>query len=104
MKCDISKGVFVHMQTAGAQISLCINAVWLGLKWPLQNYCFLQNVLKLFWQIGNNLSTESPMWNPVKIAPAVSEKKTFKNYTILYMYIAQGQGQITPRGQNVDNN
>ena len=29
--------------------------------------------------------------NLVKIAQAVSEKK-FKNYTILYMYIAQWQG------------
>ena len=28
----------------------------------------------------------------------VSDKKTFKNYTILYMYIALGQGQINPRG------
>ena len=26
---------------------------------------------------------------------AVSEKKTFKDFMILYMYIAQGQGQIT---------
>ena len=25
----------------------------------------------------------------------VTEKKTFKDYMILYMYIAQGQGQIT---------
>ena len=33
----------------------------------------------------------------MKIAQAVSEKKTFKNYTILYMYIAQGQGQIAPK-------
>ena len=37
-------------------------------------------------------------------AQAVSEKKTLKNYTILYMYIAQKQGQITPRGQNFDSN
>ena len=41
------------------------------------------------------LSTESPMWNPVTIVKAVSEKK-IKDLTILYMYIAQGQGQITP--------
>ena len=41
-------------------------------------------------------STESPMWNLVKIGQAVSEKKKFKDYDILYMYIAQGQGQITP--------
>ena len=31
----------------------------------------------------------------MKIGQAVSEKKTFKDYEILYMYIAQGQGQIT---------
>ena len=35
------------------------------------------------------------MWNLVKIGPAVSEQKTFKDYKILYMYLAQGQGQIT---------
>ena len=39
------------------------------------------------------------MWNLVKIGRAVSEKKTIKDYTILYMYIGQGQGQITPVGQ-----
>ena len=33
----------------------------------------------------------------MKIGRAVSEKKTFKDYTILYMYLAQGQGPITPR-------
>ena len=37
------------------------------------------------------------MWNPVKTSQAVSEKKTFKKYTILYMYIARGKGQITPK-------
>ena len=35
------------------------------------------------------------MWNLMKIGQAVLEKKTFKDYHILYMYIAQGQGQIT---------
>ena len=39
----------------------------------------------------------------VKIASTVSEK-TFKNYTILHMYIAQGQGQITLWVQNFDYN
>ena len=37
----------------------------------------------------------------VKIAQAVSAKKTFKNYTILYMYIAQGGGQIPPPGHKI---
>ena len=34
------------------------------------------------------------MWNLVKIDQAVLEKKTFKDYEILYMYIAQEQGKI----------
>ena len=50
-----------------------------------------------FEQTVNFLSTEDPMWNPVKIVQAFSEKKTFKDFTILYMYIAQGQGQKTPK-------
>ena len=29
---------------------------------------------------------------------AVSEKIMYKDYTILYIYIAKGQGQITPQG------
>ena len=37
----------------------------------------------------------------VKIAQVDSKKKTLH---ILYMYIAQGQGQITPREQNFDCN
>ena len=32
------------------------------------------------------------------------EKKTFKDFMILYIYIAKGQGKITPRGQNIDFN
>ena len=42
------------------------------------------------------------MWNLVKIGPAVSKKKTYKDYMILYMYVAQEQGQITPKGQTFD--
>ena len=30
---------------------------------------------------------------------AVSEKKTFKDITVLYMYIAQGQGQVPTGGK-----
>ena len=37
------------------------------------------------------------MWNLVEIVQAVSEKKTVKGFKILYMYIAQGQGQIAPK-------
>ena len=34
------------------------------------------------------------MWSLVQ---AVSEKKTFKDFIILYMYIAQGLGQLAPK-------
>ena len=43
------------------------------------------------------LSTESHKWILMKIVKEVSEKKTFKDFTILYMYISQGQGQITAK-------
>ena len=33
----------------------------------------------------------------VTTVQAVSEKKAFKDFTILCMYRAQGQGQITPK-------
>ena len=46
-----------------------------------------------FEQIGNILLTEGPMWNLVKIAQAVSEKKTFS-----------GQFWIIPRIVNRDLN
>ena len=35
------------------------------------------------------------MYNLVKFALAISEKKTFKDSTILYMYIAQGEGRYS---------
>ena len=37
------------------------------------------------------------MWNLVKNGQAALEKKTFKDYEILYMYIAQGQSELTER-------
>ena len=43
------------------------------------------------------------MLNLVIIGDAVSEK-TFKDDMILYLYIAQGQGQITLVGQTFDPN
>ena len=57
----------------------------------------LFNGAEPFEQIVNILSTEGPMWNLEKTVQVVSEKKTFKDFTILYMYIAQGQGQIAPK-------
>ena len=55
----------------------------------------LFNNAEPFEQIDNTPSTEGPMWNLVKIGQAVSEKM-FKDYEILFMIIAQGQGQFTP--------
>ena len=46
-------------------------------------------------QKGFNKLIISPMCYLMKISKAVSEKKTFKDYQILYMFIAQGPGQIT---------
>ena len=56
----------------------------------------LFNGTEPFEQIVNTLSTDGPMWNLVKTAQAILEKKTFKNNTTLHMYMAQGQVQITP--------
>ena len=42
-----------------------------------------------------NKLIEGSKCNLVKTGQAVSEKTMFKDYEILYMYIAQGQGQIT---------
>ena len=60
----------------------------------------LLNGMEPFEQIFNTLSTKDPMWNLITIAQAISEENIYKNNTILYMYIAQGQEQITLRGQN----
>ena len=54
----------------------------------------LFNSMEPFEQIVNTLLTEGPMWNLMR-TQSVSEKKRCKNYTILYMYIVQGQGHIT---------
>ena len=62
----------------------------------------LFNCAEPFEQIGNTLSTEGPCeiwWKLLK-----QRRRHFKNYTILYMYIAQWQGQITFKGQNFDYN
>ena len=39
----------------------------------------LFNGVESFEQIVNTISTESPMWNLVKLAQAISEKKTLKS-------------------------
>ena len=53
----------------------------------------LFNDADLFEQINYTPSTEGLKWNLVIIGQAVSEKKTFKDYKILYMHIAQGKGR-----------
>ena len=57
----------------------------------------LFNDAEPFDQSVNIPSTEGPTWNLVKIDRVVSEKKTFKDFMVLYMYTAEEQGQITPR-------
>ena len=49
----------------------------------------LFNGVELFEQIVNILSTDDPMWNLVKIAHEILDKKALKitMYTISYMYI-----------------
>ena len=56
-----------------------------------------------FEQIVNIPSTEGTMCNLVKIGQVVLEK-TFEDFMEIYLYEAQGQGQITPRGQHFDPN
>ena len=63
----------------------------------------LFNGAEPFERTVNTTSTEDPMWTLVKICPVVSEE-TFKDYIILYMYVAQWQGQIALRGQKSDCN
>ena len=50
----------------------------------------LFNGTEPFDLIINTLSTKGPMWNLVKIVQEVSEKK-FKDFMILYMYIARAR-------------
>ena len=55
----------------------------------------LFNDAEPFEQIDNTPSTEGQTWKLVKTGQVVSEKKTFKDYEILFMNIPQGQGQIS---------
>ena len=74
-----------------------------------EDFCFtmyghgaiLFNGAEPFEQIVITLWTEGPMWNLLKIAQSDSEKKPFINNTILHMYVAQGQGLITPGDQSL---
>ena len=51
-----------------------------------------------FEQIDNILSTKVLMWNLVKIAQMVSEKKTFKNYTNFIQVCSPGAGADNLQG------
>ena len=51
-----------------------------------------------------NKLKEGSKCNLVKTGQAVSETTTFKDYEILYMYIAQGARADNPGGQNFDCN
>ena len=52
----------------------------------------LFNSVEPFEQTLNIPSTEGSMWNLVKTGQVVSEKKMFRDYMILNMYIAKEQG------------
>ena len=61
--------------------------------------CILFNDPESFEQSVKIPLTEGPMWNLVKTSQVVLEKKTFKDFMVLYLYKAQGQGQITLGGK-----
>ena len=57
----------------------------------------LFNVVDPFEQTVNIPSTEGPMWNLVKVwskSGQVVSEKIFKDFMMLYLYLAQGQGQM----------
>ena len=57
----------------------------------------LFNGAEPFDQIVTSLRKKGHMWNLVKFGQTALEKKTFKDFTILYMFIAHRQGHITPK-------
>ena len=58
----------------------------------------LFNGAEPFKQTTNNLSTEGPMWIYWNCSSGFRGDIEKLRYTILCMYIAQGQGQIILRG------
>ena len=65
----------------------------------------LFNDAEPFEQLDDIPSTECPMWNLVKTGQAAPEKKTFKNYKILYSHVhSPGAREDNPGGQNFDCN
>ena len=64
----------------------------------------LFNDAEPFEQSVNIPSTEGPMWNLVKVGQEVLEKKMFRDFMVLYLYIKhRGKGN-NPQGQNFDPN
>ena len=55
----------------------------------------LINGVEPFEETDNTPLTEGLTWNLETIGHAVSEKQTFEDNMILFMYTAQRQGQIT---------
>ena len=51
-----------------------------------------------FEQIVNIPSTEGPIWNLKKMGQAVSEKKIFTDFMILYLYTSPGAMADNPMG------
>ena len=65
----------------------------------------LFNGAEPFEQTVNAPLREGLMWNCMKIGQGLSAKKMVSEMKrILYMNVAQGQGQTNPRGQNFDCN
>ena len=69
--------------------SVCVFSTVYGYGGYLVKWC------GTFEHTVNIPTTEAFMYHLVKIGQTVSEK-TFKDYAILYMHLAQDQGQITP--------
>ena len=56
------------------------------------------NSAKPFEQIVSTISTECPLWNPVKNDRRFQRRRHLEtDDTILYMHKALGKGQIPPR-------
>ena len=69
-------------------------------KYFYHKWATLFNGAESFEQIVNTLST-GPMWNQEKIAQAVSEMKTFKNYTIFIHVYSPEARTDNPQGTKV---
>ena len=86
-----SKGGYCNRKKGRYPKLITITFDWIGIFW----WGFQQNnFLKAFYQHAE----KQAYFKFLCICPLI------KDYTILYMYIAQREGQITPRGQNFVSN